>query len=243
MVCSVTTLLIVVMSGLYIAHTAGVLIWSPPTDLANSLALIPRNITGGQFTRFFTSSFIHKSPIPFVFNMIDLHTLGKGFEKEWGHSLFLANVLGIATVAALIVYGIASALNWYGYPAAYDTPFCGFGSVIMAFYILDRWVSEQRKLLRVFSVPSWIYPWILLFVRAILVQDMTFLADLAGIIVGYLRDPHRRFPATPQRVPPAEIACQPSPERVVKSSRSPSPSPIAGNEVRRRAKASATGKQ
>jgi membrane associated rhomboid family serine protease len=230
MVCWATKVLIIVMSILYIIHTVWLLYYHPPPAVADRLSLIPRNLTSGEFTRVLTSPLIHMSPIAFFFNMYDLYDLGSAFEKTWGSSRFLLNVFGIATLSELIVWSLSFLLDQLGFSAAYDTPFWGFGAVIMTFVVFDRWVCETRKLFRLFTIPARFYPWVLLLIRGLLTWNMTFLADLAGILVGYVFDPHTLSLLgfrTTQEGPVVEPGSDANAEASKRRSRSASPAPIA----------------
>lgn len=153
------------------------------------LTFSPRKIIEEfQFWRLITGTFMHGGILHLCMNMLSFAQLGLTFESKVGTLSYFFHIIVFGLIESLIHALIAWAMYLGGDSSAWSSSAVGFSGVLFALIVVDISISggDDRSVLGLFLVPSWIYPWVMLLVMSLLVQNASFLGHLSGIIAGYL---------------------------------------------------------
>ena len=145
-------------------------------------------IEKGQVWRILTSAFLHGGILHILMNMLSFTQLGITFESKVGTLSFFFHIIVFSIVQGLIHILIAFVMKIGGDQSAWYGHALGFSGVLFALMIVDISLSggENRSVLGLLLVPSWVYPWIMLFLMSLLIQNASFLGHLSGMVAGYL---------------------------------------------------------
>lgn len=149
-------------------------------------------VDAGQAWRLVTSAFVHGGLLHLAMNSATLLALGGGLEPSLGSAAFawalalltpLTGVLyvGLAAVAA----ALPAALPGCG-PAAWHAPAVGFSGVLFALAVDEAALSPapRRSVFGLFSVPTALYPWVLMALLSLVLPNISFMGHLAGLLAG-----------------------------------------------------------
>lgn len=133
-------------------------------------------------------SFVHLGVLHILFNMMTLVAVGVPMEKRFGTICFLGLVM-LFTLAGNITYLL---LNWL-LVAFVDTSYlrscaAGFSGVLFSLIVLDARSSPNstRSIFGFFTVPNWLYPWVLMLFIQILMPGVSLIGHLSGALIGTL---------------------------------------------------------
>ncbi|KAJ3051282.1 hypothetical protein HK097_007743 [Rhizophlyctis rosea] len=135
-----------------------------------------------------TSEFLHSNLFHLLLNLIALLLLGPRIEKAYGtlQTIQLTFLLpSIAAIAHSLIAVVADFLFTKNKTDEGWTTQCSIGlsGLLFAFITID--VSERpspRSLFGFLTIPSTIYPWVLLIITQLILPNASFLGHLSGII-------------------------------------------------------------
>eukprot|EP01089_Gocevia_fonbrunei_P002607 TRINITY_DN12537_c0_g1_i1.p1 TRINITY_DN12537_c0_g1~~TRINITY_DN12537_c0_g1_i1.p1 ORF type:complete len:347 (+),score=25.38 TRINITY_DN12537_c0_g1_i1:33-1073(+) len=160
------------------------------------------------FYRLFTSAYFHYGLLHIVFNLFAFYNLGSGLEKILGtiqfiHLIFvftcLVNIMYLFLSFNLFYVGSSSVLGFFSNSFILDKiqPYLvsqyyqcavGFSGVLFCLLVIATAHSGQptSSIFGFFSVPSKIYPWVLLVIFQFMIGGVSLLGHLSGILIGYI---------------------------------------------------------
>ena len=153
------------------------------------LALRPRKvIESGQVWRLVTSMFCHLGIFHLFSNMYSFSFLGMTLETTTGTMSFFYHIVVFGVLSNLVSVGIAYFMKLGGDSSAVNGGAMGFSGVLFALIVIDVHLSggASRSVLGLFTVPSSLYPWIMLVVMSLLIPNVSFMGHFSGLVVGYL---------------------------------------------------------
>lgn len=142
----------------------------------------------GQWYRMITCAFLHGGLLHIGFNMLSLFSLGSSLESLFG-SLRLFFLLMVYVLGCGILYLLMSIFLAYTWsPQSLIQGAVGFSGVLFAMAVDETSLSPlpTRSIFGLFSVPTKIYPWVLMIILQIVIPGVSFLGHLAGIIIGMI---------------------------------------------------------
>ena len=159
-------------------------------DTVNGLlTMYPRRIIeNGEVWRLITSMFGHLGIFHLVSNMYSFSFLGMTLETTIGTLSYFYHILVFGILSNLLAVGISYFMYFGGDPMPINTQAMGFSGVLFALIVIDVHLSggPNRSVLGFFTVPSWLYPWVMLFILSLIIPNVSFMGHLCGILVGYL---------------------------------------------------------
>lgn len=163
-------------------------IWGSPAFTLNKYVICPGSVMiHQQYYRLLSSAFFHSGALHILMNMMSLFYLGKTIESKLGTLVFIGLTIQFAllsnTLYVLTAYAMAyltADMSWNNYCSV------GFSGVLFAFLVIQTRISDAqtRSIFGVISVPTFIYPWVLLLLLQILMPNISFLGHLAGLLMG-----------------------------------------------------------
>jgi len=134
-----------------------------------------------QLYRVFLAQIQHIGLIHLVMNMISFLPMATTMERKIGSFQFCYAHL-LFTLTNSILYLIISKVF------SLNSCSAGLSGIIFSILVVDVSSSLEptHPVLGLFSVPTAIYPWVLLVTMSILLPDVSFVGHLCGIISGYL---------------------------------------------------------
>lgn len=156
----------------------------------NSGSMIPALVLEkGQIYRIFTSPFIHLNLVHICMNMLTLYAVGVNIDRKFGTTYFLGIIL-LFVLVSNIVYTIAASIAMYLFDwfLIFIIGVAGFSGVLFGLVVVNTRLSgaETQSIFGFFTVPAWLYPWILLVLLQVLLPGVSFLGHLCGIVSGVL---------------------------------------------------------
>jgi Rhomboid family len=118
--------------------------------------------------------------------MLSYWFIGMAVERRYGT---LAHIGQVATFVLLsnILYVL---IGWIGIRFFdYRSASLGFSGVIFALLMVETGLQPpgtSRSIFGVVSVPTWVYPWVLLLILSIAFSNVSFIGHLCGILVGWM---------------------------------------------------------
>jgi len=143
-----------------------------------SVAGIMNNL---EFYRIFLSQVQHIGLIHLGMNMMSYLPMASTMERKIGtFQFFYAHLLFTLVNSALYLL-ISKVLSLNSCSA-------GLSGIIFSILVVDvsSSIEPTHSVFGLFSVPTFIYPWVLLVTMSILLPDVSFVGHLCGIISGYL---------------------------------------------------------
>ena len=139
-----------------------------------------------QLFRLVTCAFTHLSMLHIGMNMMTLYSLGTSLERVFGSLHFLFLLLAyVALVGALFLpLAFLELLVWS--PASFFGSAAGFSGVLFAMAVDESALSPAptRSIFGLFSVPSRLYPWVLMLAISLAMPNVSLLGHLSGVLVG-----------------------------------------------------------
>lgn len=141
-----------------------------------------------EYYRVFTSAFFHANLMHIGMNMLSTAAISGSLEKKVGTLRLLLGIWwailvtsGIYMLIAYLAYAV------FGYDAWMYQHALGYSGIIFYLSVLEsRLHSGPRSLFGMVSVPSSVYPWVLLVALQVIMPNLSFLGHLAGILNGTL---------------------------------------------------------
>jgi len=134
-----------------------------------------------QLYRVFLAQVQHIGLIHLAMNMISYLPMATLMERKIGtFQFFYAHVLFTVLNSVLyVIIGKIFSLNSCG---------AGLSGIIFSILVVDVSASKEptQSVLGLFSVPTSIYPWVLLITMSVIMPDVSFVGHLCGIVSGYL---------------------------------------------------------
>lgn len=141
-----------------------------------------------QLWRLITGAFLHGGILHLCMNMLSFTQLGLTFESHVGTLSYFYHIIIFGLISAIFHTLIAFIMYIGGDSSQWNSSAVGFSGVLFALIVVDISISggDQRSIMGLVMVPSWIYPWVMLLIMSLLIQNVSFLGHLSGIIAGYL---------------------------------------------------------
>jgi membrane associated rhomboid family serine protease len=158
-------------------------------NMTSWLSFWPRAIVErGQLWRLITATYMHLGIFHLAMNMMSFTFTAISLEGAIGTLSFLYHIVIFGIISDIVHIVIAYILLLGGDPTTVDSQAMGFSGVLFALIVIDINLSggEQRSIFGLFLVPSWTYPWVMLLVMSLMLQGVSFLGHLSGLITGYL---------------------------------------------------------
>ena len=142
-----------------------------------------------EYYRIITSTLFHGNLMHIGLNMMSTSAISSLLEKRRGsfRHLFCTLWAIILTSAVYIVVAFLG-YHWLGHTDLMYQHALGFSGVIFYMSVLECNLSpnQSRSLFGFATVPSYLYPWVLLVALQFIMPNLSFMGHLAGILVGYL---------------------------------------------------------
>lgn len=160
----------------------------------HSVTLCPQLIIyKGQIYRIVTNSLFHSTSIMHIgMNMLSCFTLAKQLELHYGTiRLLLLTMYSIVLTSCLYVFiaYMLYVIPFIQYKYYMYTHSIGFSGVLFHYLVLECSIlsSSNRNLFGSITVPSYLYPWVILIIIQIMIPNISFLGHLCGILVGMIQ--------------------------------------------------------
>ena len=142
----------------------------------------------GQVWRLITGAFLHGGILHLFMNMLTFTQLGLTFESHVGTLSYFYHIIIFGLISSCFHTLIAFIMYLGGDSSQWSSSAVGFSGILFALIVVDITISggDERSILGLFLVPSWLYPWVMLLLMSLLIQNVSFLGHLSGIIAGYL---------------------------------------------------------
>lgn len=143
----------------------------------------------GQWYRIVTSAFLHGGIFHIGMNMMSLLTMGPSTESILGSVMFVLLVVATILLEGLLYlamslagWGITGDASWLHIYAV------GFSGVLFTLAVEEASLSPAptRSVFGLFSVPTRLYPWVLLLIMQFALPNISFFGHLSGLLVGIL---------------------------------------------------------
>lgn len=145
-------------------------------------------IEGHQFWRIVTCAFVHGGLMHIGMNMLSLFALGTGLENLFGSLQFAFIILLFTFLVGLLYIFLGWLLSVAWDPSYLYSSAVGFSGVLFAMAVDEASLSPlpTRSVFGLFSVPTKVYPWVLMIILQVLLPNVSFLGHLSGVIIGGL---------------------------------------------------------
>jgi rhomboid domain-containing protein 1 len=139
-----------------------------------------------ELYRIITCAYMHLSIMHIGMNMFSLFSIGTSLEAIFGSLRFFFLILVYTIVIGIVYLGLAVIEIFVWSPAGFYGSAAGFSGVLFAMAVDESALSvaPTRSVFGFFSVPTKLYPWVLMLVLSIIIPGVSLLGHLAGIIVG-----------------------------------------------------------
>ena len=140
-----------------------------------------------ELYRIVTAAFFHGGLMHILMNMTATVAIGGTLERMMGTAQYALTILwGVMLTGLLHVLASWTLATSLGDQAFVRPPSVGFSGVIFALAVIDSsWATAPtRSVYGIFSVPSKLYPWVLLLIMQVIIPNVSFLGHLSGILVG-----------------------------------------------------------
>ena len=140
-----------------------------------------------ELYRIVTAAFFHGGLMHILMNMTATVAIGGTLERMMGTAQYALTILwGVMLTGLLHVLASWTLATSLGDQAFVRQPSVGFSGVIFALAVIDSsWATAPtRSVYGIFSVPSKLYPWVLLLIMQVIIPNVSFLGHLSGILVG-----------------------------------------------------------
>jgi membrane associated rhomboid family serine protease len=143
-----------------------------------------------EYYRVFTSALFHANFMHIGMNMLSTSAISALLEKRLGTLRHVFSILWAIMLSAAIYIVIAyAAYFFFGYDKWMYQHSVGFSGIIFHMSVLECNLSrsQSRSVFGFFSVPSFLYPWVLLVILQMFMPNLSFLGHLSGIMTGTLQ--------------------------------------------------------
>lgn len=181
-ICTVSLLVVNISVHVYLFVTS-----TPLQYLANSAFMV---FDEDQYYRIVSSAFTHNGAMHILMNMMSLLQLGAGLEQNFGTVQFF-----LCSMWAIVLDGfLYCVINWFisvaipGYQSYLYSSAVGYSGVLFSYAVISSYhtTAPTQSVFGLFSVPSKLYPWILLGIMQVILPGISLIGHLSGILVGLL---------------------------------------------------------
>jgi membrane associated rhomboid family serine protease len=128
---------------------AGAVAAQARSPLAGWLILVPERVWNGEAWRLLTWIFVEGDPLALLFGCLGLWWFGSDLNHDWGPRRYLALVLSLAVLPALVTCGVGRLL----WPTLLVTPYFGIWAVVDALLIAWAVLYPHRPIFVYFVLP------------------------------------------------------------------------------------------
>ena len=153
------------------------------------LAIRPSAVLRGEAWRLVTAAFVHAGLLHIAMNGASLLALGGSMEPLLGSSAFSC----LLALYTLLVSGLYVGLSLTVAAVMQDISYLqvsavGFSGVLFALAVDEAALAPapRRTVFGLFSVPTRLYPWVLMGLLQVLLPNLSLLGHLAGLFAGSL---------------------------------------------------------
>lgn len=142
-----------------------------------------------EYYRVLTSALFHANLMHIGMNMLSTSAISSMLEKKLGTLRLFVSMWWAMLLTSTIYISIAYFAHLgFGYDAWMYQHAVGFSGIIFHLSVLESNLQPgPRSVFGFFSVPSSLYPWVLLVVLQMIMPNLSFLGHLAGILTGTLQ--------------------------------------------------------
>lgn len=142
-----------------------------------------------EYYRLITSTLFHGSLMHIGMNMMSTFAISSALEARFGTIRHAITILWAMLLTSTTYTIMAFLLHFvFGYDKLMYQHVLGFSGVIFHLSVMECNLSQgSRSLFGAISVPSQVYPWVLLVVIQFIMPNLSFMGHLAGIITGTLQ--------------------------------------------------------
>jgi membrane associated rhomboid family serine protease len=140
-----------------------------------------------EYYRIITSAFVHSGIMHIFFNMSTLLQLGVDLELQFGSLSFLFLSLWSVLVIGWLYISLSWTLSYMtGDPSYRGTSAVGYSGVLFTYAVIEAFHAREatRSIFGFFSVPSKIYPFILLIILQVIIPGISFFGHFSGVLFG-----------------------------------------------------------
>jgi len=142
-------------------------------------------IDDNEYYRIISAAFVHAGLMHIFMNMSSLLQLGLSLEAHFGSLQFLFLTLwSLFAVGGLYIF--LAVLFSYVDPGQMYSSGVGYSGILFCYALIEAFHTTEtsRSIFGMFTVPSRMYPFILLIILQIVIPNISFLGHGAGILVG-----------------------------------------------------------
>jgi membrane associated rhomboid family serine protease len=142
-----------------------------------------------DYYRVVTAALFHANLMHIGMNMLSTSAIGGMLERKLGTFRLFVSVWWAILLTSGVYLSIAYVASiGFGYDKWMYQHSVGFSGIIFHLSVLESNLQPgPRSVFGFFSVPSSVYPWVLLVVLQMIMPDLSFLGHLAGILTGTLQ--------------------------------------------------------
>lgn len=139
-----------------------------------------------QVYRIVTAAYTHGSILHLGMNMVSLVSLGSSLEPLFGSLGFFFLITLYTLFIGVTFLALATAAAFVGATSFWWQSAVGFSGVLFALAVDESSLSPapSRSVFGLFSVPTRLYPWVLMVLLQVLIPGVSFIGHLAGVLVG-----------------------------------------------------------
>jgi len=142
-----------------------------------------------QYYRIVTSAFIHGGFFHLLMNMMSLYQLGAHAEQQFGSGPFFFITCWCIILCGTLYCLLSWALSYItGDFSWLLSSAVGYSGVLFAYAMIYAYHTSAptQSIFGMCSIPSKLYPWVLLVLIQVVLPNISMMGHLAGVIVGYL---------------------------------------------------------
>jgi len=142
-----------------------------------------------EYYRIISSAFFHTGLMHIGMNMMSMAAVGISLEASIGSFNILLFILWTVFLEGLIYCAISWVAWWLTGQFSWMTQNAvGFSGVLFGLAVVESYkaTSPTRSLFGMFTVPTRVYPWVLMVVLQVMVPQISFLGHLSGLLCGIL---------------------------------------------------------
>mmetsp|Transcript_1908 Transcript_1908/g.2608 ORF Transcript_1908/g.2608 Transcript_1908/m.2608 type:complete len:299 (+) Transcript_1908:238-1134(+) len=142
-----------------------------------------------EYFRLWSSAFLHAGLMHIAMNMMSMAGIGMPLEYS----------IGSLTLLFLIIWSVFLSgslyclISWVAWQVTGDSSWMfqnavGFSGVLFTLAVVESYKSTvpTRSIFGIVSVPTRVYPWVLMLALQIMVPQISFLGHLSGLLIGIL---------------------------------------------------------
>jgi membrane associated rhomboid family serine protease len=156
----------------------------------NTFAISPALVINRQeYYRIISSAFTHSGIFHIGMNMMAMMQLGPAVEKTFGSLVFLLiTAWAIVLAGGLYVTSLWAMSDMFDEPSWMNVNAVGYSGILFTYSLVESFHAPEltRSLCGMISVPTKVYPLILLLVLSLVIPGISFMGHMCGLLVGAL---------------------------------------------------------